>query len=78
MNGPIIEKAIWAAQVIQYQLIVTANVGTTTGSDQYDSGETVTISTTAPAAGSGNNTFGLVGWGLAREATKAWTTPRQS
>ena len=61
MNGPIIEKAIWAAQVIQYQLIVTANVGTTIGADQYDSAETVTISTTAPAAGIGEQ-YVWAGW----------------
>jgi lysophospholipase L1-like esterase len=51
MNGPITETASWTIQSqTQYQLTVTSNVGTTTGTGSYNAGSTVTISATAPTA----------------------------
>ena len=51
MNGEITEKANWTVQAsIQYQLTVTANVGSTTGSGLCNHGSMASISATAPKA----------------------------
>ena len=51
MNGEITQKANWTVQAsIQYQLTVTANVGSTTGSGLCNHGSMASISATAPKA----------------------------
>ena len=67
MNGPITEIASWTYQPpTQYQLTVSANVGTTTGTGQFDAGSTQSISATAPNVNDGEQYLwnGWTGTGL--------------